>query len=244
MLQNANNIPFNFYDHVAVLFPGAIMVGYFIFIANKIFPNTLDLISKLHNFSSTLLILVLLIMSFIFGHIAYSISKWTFDKAFFSKGKPVDKFLDYSDTKQLEIISEVEKIYGAEIGKELRSKLDKYKKNEITGSEFGLKNYCYALVERKETKHDMFIALADFLRSTAFLLALGVLYLITTSILDWIRNCISGGYLIKIIIFSLFPILSSWLLLSRSIRMRKAADSVIYSQFLFDAKRLNSNNQK
>jgi hypothetical protein len=122
MLQNANNIPFNFYDHVAVLFPGAIMVGYFIFITNKILPDTLDLISKLHNFSSTLLILGLLIMSFIFGHVAYSMSKWTFDKAIFSveaifskrifkrifskhifskrifsKRKPIDKFLDYSD---------------------------------------------------------------------------------------------------------------------------------------------------
>jgi hypothetical protein len=237
-MQSSNSIPFNFYDHIAVLFPGAIFLSYLIFISNKIFPITIELIIKLNKFSSTLLILAILVASFILGHIVYSISKFSFDNALFSKGKQVDKFLDYSHVKQSEIIEQVEKIYGEKIGEELRFNLQKYKNGRIDGAKFGLKNYCYALVERKEAKHDVFIALADFLRGTAFLIFAGAIYINGAELYYYLTNQSTISDLLKIIGFSVIPLLSSYLLFKRSIRMRKAADSIIYSQFLFDAKNI------
>lgn len=234
-MQNSNGIPFNFYDHIAVLFPGAILLTYFLFLANWVFPNLFDYIFMLINLSSAFSILMFIVLSFIFGHIAYSISKWSFEFGF--KKKPVDKFLDFSIIKQEEIIDEVAKIYGNSIGEELRTNLLKYKNNEINGAQFGLKNYCYALVERKETKHDMFVALADFLRSTAFLLIIPGIFLVIMSIVEFLSKDINSFIALKIIFFSILPIAASVLLYKRSKRMRKAADSIIYSQFLFDAKK-------
>lgn len=235
-MQNSNGIPFNFYDHIAVLFPGALLLTYFLFITNWVFPNLFDYIFMLNNFSSAFSILMFIVLSFIFGHIAYSISKWSFE--FGSKKKPVDKFLDFSSIKQDEIIDEVEKIYGNSIGEELRINLPKYKNKEINGSQFGLKNYCYALVERKETKHDMFVALADFLRSTAFLLIIPGIFLVIKSVIGFfLLKDINIFIFLKIFFFSILPIAASILLYKRSKRMRKAADSIIYSQFLFDAKK-------
>ncbi|MEH6989614.1 hypothetical protein [Cytobacillus firmus] len=235
-MQNSNGIPFNFYDHIAVLFPGAILLSYFIIVTSWVFPNTLNYLLNLNNLSTAIFVLLFLILSFIFGHIAYTISKRSFEVGINSK-KPVDKFLDFSSVKQEEIITEVEKIYGNNIGEELRFNLLKYKNNKITGSQFGLKNYCYALVERKEIKHDMFVALADFLRSTAFLLIIPGLSLIVMSLVKLYSNDINIINFIIYFLYSLLPIAASNLLYKRSIRMRKAADSIIYSQFLYDAKK-------
>lgn len=239
-MQNSNGIPFNFYDHIAVLFPGAILLTYFLLLTNWVFPNLFHYIFMINNFSSAFSILMFIVLSFIFGHISYSISKWSFE--FGTKKKTVDKFLDFSSIKQEEIIDEVEKIYGNSIGEELRSNLLKYKNNEVNGSQFGLKNYCYAMVERKETKHDMFVALADFLRSTALLLILPGLCLFIKCVVEFLIKDINIITSLKIISFSLLPIAAGVLLYKRSIRLRKAADSIIYSQFLFDAKKNRNNN--
>ncbi|MDO6657494.1 hypothetical protein [Anaerobacillus sp. 1_MG-2023] len=238
--MQTNNIPFNFYDHVACIFPGSIFLSYILYIMDRFFyPNISNYLIELNAFSSLLFILILVIASFTCGHIAYSVSKWSFElKPIISSSKPVDKFLDYSPHKQTEIIEEVSNIYGISTGDYLHSKLIEYKNGEISGATFGLKNYCYALVERKEAKHDMFIAIADFLRSTSFLMILGFVYLEFITIWDLVfKNDILDLFkCIALIIFILIPSLT---LFNRSIRLRKAADSVIYSQFLYDAKKVS-----
>src|SRR5699024_4156500 len=104
--MQTNSIPFNFYDHVACMFPGAILFSYILFIMNKFFYSEIgSYLLKLNSSSSVILIFVLIIGSFTCGHIAYSISKWSFDlKILNPSNKPIDKFLDYSNQKQLEII--------------------------------------------------------------------------------------------------------------------------------------------
>src|SRR5699024_3759869 len=237
--MQTNSVPFNFYDHVACMFPCAILFSYILFIMNKFFyPEIGDYLIRLNSFSSVIFIFVLLIGSFTCGHIAYSISKWSFGlKILNHSDKPIDKFLDYPEQKQLEIINEIGYIYGSDIGKEVKQLYVKYKKGQISGSQFGIKNYCYALVERKEAKHDMFVALADFLRSTAFLIFMAFFYLVCEILFDIFKSCnfelIDLFNLLAIFIFMGIPGMT---LFRRSIRMRKAADSLIYSQFLFDAK--------
>lgn len=245
--MKTNSIPFNFYSHVACLFPGSILLSYILYTLDRFFyPELSDYLVQLNTFSNILLISILIIGSFISGHISYIISKLIFDQvdkvpceSFGNK----DKFLSYPEGKQKQIIEAIGYIYGPEIKRELKINHKKYKDNEISGEEFGLKNYCYAMVERKEAKHDMFVGLADFLRSIAFLFALLIIFLISESLFGQIKNFnfeLVG--LIKHIILVAISIFFVSSLYNRSKRMRQAADSLIYSQFLLDFKILYKKN--
>ncbi|GAA3721505.1 hypothetical protein GCM10022378_09460 [Salinicoccus jeotgali] len=239
--MRTNSIPFNFYSHVACLFPGSILLAYILYTLDRYFyPELSDYLVQLNTFSSILLISILIIGSFISGHISYSISKLTFDHLPFEYFKNKDKFLSYSEEKQKQIIEAIGYIYGSETKGELEELHNEYKENKISGEKFGLKNYCYAMVERKEAKHDMFVGLADFLRSIAFLFALLIIFLFLEFVSTQFQNFnFDLVNLIKSIILVAVAICFLLSLYNRSKRMRQAADSLIYSQFLFDSKMLN-----
>lgn len=242
--MRTNSIPFNFYSHVACLFPGSILLSYILYTLDRFFyPELSDYLVQLNTFSNILLISILIIGSFISGHISYIISKLIFDQVDKVTCEPFgnkDKFLSYPEGKQKQIIEAIGYIYGPEIKRELKIDHKKYKDNEISGEEFGLKNYCYAMVERKEAKHDMFVGLADFLRSIAFLFALLIIFLFLESVLTQFQDFnFDLVNLIKSIILVAVAICLLLSLYNRSKRMRQAADSLIYSQFLFDVKMLN-----
>lgn len=239
--MRTNSIPFNFYSHVACLFPGSILLSYILYTLDRFFyPELSDYLVQLNTFSNILLISILIIGSFISGHISYIISKLTFDKVPCKFFKNEDKFLSYSEEKQKQIIEAIGYIYGSKTKKELEKLHKEYENNEISGEEFGLKNYCYAMVERKEAKHDMFVGLADFLRSIAFLFALLIIFLFLESASTQFQNFnFDLVNLIKSIILVAVAICFLLSLYNRSKRMRQAADSLIYSQFLFDSKMLN-----
>lgn len=242
--MKTNSIPFNFYSHVACLFPGSILLSYILYILNRFFyPEISDQLVQLNIFSSVLLVSILIIGSFISGHISYSISKLTFDFLPFKFFKNEDKFLSYSKVKQKRIIEAIGDVYGSETKKELEYLYKEFEEGKKSGEDFGLKNYCYAMVERKEAKHDMFVGLADFLRSIAFLFGLLIIFLSLESICVQFQNF--NFDLVDLIKWIALAAAAIWFFISlyeRSKRMRQAADSLIYSQFLFDFKMLDKKN--
>lgn len=218
-----DKIPFNFYDHIAVVFPGSILLGIFLYY----YPELFSIIIIIKDTSTTLLIFIFIILSFICGHVTYSISKAVTD--FINKIFKIntDKFKELSDEKQDRIINIVETTHGTNYN--LRGKIKEYRKGKINGQELDIKNLCFAPVKEDVSNHYMFVSLADFQRSIAFLL--GLIFIGTIMEVIILKN-ITFDKIRDIILICLLG-LSAILMYKRSVKMRKTADGVVYSQFLF-----------
>jgi hypothetical protein len=303
-VQTNNAIPFNFYDHVAVLFPGFILLSYIYLLLEWLFPQVNKVITDINTFSPWILVLICIIISFICGHIAYFLSKAIVDfflisdsrkfsrtlfrlvgfynqlissliiissiieivnsvrtdkssskediaeedeedavkrNKYLKYNKLTDCFYNFSNLKQNIIVSKLEGVYGEKLISEIKTKLPMFRDGEINGPGLGILNYCFAVVERKEIKHDKFITIADFLRSISVLMLLGFFILLIRAFYLFLTGTYDGILLLKYIVVSLIIGVLAPAILMRSFRMRKAADSVIYSQFLYD---VSSNNEK
>ncbi|PAB61353.1 hypothetical protein [Anaeromicrobium sediminis] len=229
--MESNKIQFNFYDHIAILFPGSILNAIVLYY----FPEFIFLIKKINELSSTLLIIIFIITSFIGGHICYALSKTFMD---WVNGKlgikfNVDAFKEVSTEQQDLIISEIEKIYETDF--KLKNKIIEYRDNQLEGKDLGIKNLCFPFTKDDISNYYIFVSLADFQRSIAFLLLI-ICFMIPFNIFIY-TSCLFGvaRNIIAVLILFVFSIL----IFKRSIKMRKTADRVVYSQFLFNTTKNN-----
>lgn len=176
-----------------------------------------------------------IIVSFIGGHICYALSKTFMDGINNKVGIKfnADVFKDISIEQQNKIISEIEKIYEMDFG--LKEKINKYRNGELDGRALGIKKLCFPFAREDISNYYVFVSLADFQRSIAFLL----LMLSCIFFCDiFIFKLYSFG-IIRDIIVPTILLLFSILIFKRSIKMRKTADRVVYSQFLFNTAKNN-----
>jgi hypothetical protein len=225
--METSKVNFNFYDNVAIVFPGCVFIG----IIMHYYPESYVYICNIKKISDTLIILIFIILSFIFGHISYILSKAVSDfitEHTFGKNNS-DKFIEISEQEQNKIIEYIEVIYKTDF--DLKNKIGKYRNHEISGEMLNVKNYCFSLVKDKISNYYIFVSLADFLRSISFLLmVLSITFITDITILK--KYSFGNGRNFILIISLLY---FSHQVFKRSIRMRKIADGVIYSQFLFEA---------
>lgn len=242
-MNNSNNTNLNIY--IAIIFPGSLLLLYLAFLTYKIDPGILNVLIKFSDFSKILLLFFILVGTVICGQIVYAMSNlniyfyYTEWKNLYFKIKKVDRrddvFLEFSKIRQEEIVKELGRIYGKRIKKELNCNYQKYLSNKISRKEFGIKNYCYSLVDSKEAKHDTLKALADFLKGTSFIFNLVNFYFICVILKSSFVEHSGKKLIINLVIMLIVSFVAN-ILEKRSRKMRKTADNLIYSQFLFNAK--------
>lgn len=231
--MDANKFSLGFYDCIAILFPGAGFAALFI----HLFSELGDMLIIINGVSSVLFLFIILVISFIGGHITYILSK-KFTDSFvkiitcnkFNRKLNSDAFKEIDKKAQNKIILLVERIHDDDF--DLKDNIIKYRNNEISGKELNIRNLCYAVVKSEIGNYETFVSLADFLRNTSF-----ILFLVDSILLIeiYIFKMYSFGSVKNLILIALI-LYSSYQLFIRSIDMRKRADRIVYNEFLFKAK--------
>lgn len=198
--------PLALYDLIGVLVPGLMV------------PAAIGLISIDFFAFYDENLLVVLLGSYVMGHVVQAFSKLTFrlvDTLWRYKG-----FLDVTHPElRWSILQDLEAFYGGWV----REAATRPQWNEEL-----LKNLCYSPVWNRMDNYKLFIALADLCRALAFLSGLASLLLAGGLIGIWahVMECQSSGWILSALLAGFF------LLTDRSRFFRRLAEGVVYYSFL------------
>lgn len=229
--METNKIPFSFYDNIAILFPGAVLMGLILYY----FPEANAYAKSIKAISDTLLVFIFIIASFIGGHITYVVSRAIAGGIDLLTDKFLcNAFRELPVREQDKIIEYIGIIYKTDFN--LKGEMADFR-NKGSGSLcIRVKNLCFSLVKDKIANYYIFMPLADFLRSISLLISLiWVTFVFDICIFRYYSFGISRDILLLTCL-----LIAAYLVYKRSLEMRKLADNVVYSQFLFEASVLKS----
>lgn len=230
--METDKIPFSFYDNIAILFPGAVLIGLIL----HYYPEAKAYAESIKDISDILLVFIFIIASFIGGHITYVVSRSIANGIDMITDRFVcNAFKELTAQEQDKIIEHIEAIYKTDF--DLKGELVAIRNNK-NSTDFCLrvKNLCYSPVKDKIANYHIFTSLADFLRSISLLLSI---IWITFAVDIVILKSYSFG-LTKNILLLICLLEAAYLVYKRSLEMRKLADDVIYYQYLYEASQMKT----
>lgn len=223
------NLPLQIYDFIAVLFPSII----FLTLVREEIPK-MEIWSHNSQYGT---LATILILAYIIGHLlailSNRIEKWPYTKWILYKAprEPRSGEMRLSGRKSSVIVSK-------QVGNSLLSSVNEFYGLEISADSTELFNLIYSPVHDRMGKRDVFLALANMMRTLTLLSFFYTLYLTTTIAISLIKT---HDALLMDFILLILSIISYWLFREGYQRNKSFSENIPYTAFLawYKEKKIN-----